>query len=207
MHWYEAYERADKVRVFAIVQMGAELSAAKADIKHGEWQTMVHRLPLGGTDASKERTAQYLMSIHGNATLANPNHGSLLPPHEGTLRELAPIAAPKLAKAITDGKVTPDMQRKDAIALRHEIEGTSRKASDNGTDLAQKIARRLDGLVELIGETPDDATRLAFQQYAAKVDELRAAPDRVLALKDGQPPKRRTVKRRTMERRAPGTSP
>jgi hypothetical protein len=69
-------------------------------------------------------------------------------------------------------------------------------------DPFRKVSRLLDRAIAMAG---DDAYRLAFQQHAAKVDELRGALDRALALQAAHSVRRAITGK--VRRRAPTTEP
>jgi hypothetical protein len=66
-------------------------------------------LPFG------KRTADMLIKIALDKTISNEKHVSHLPTSWGTLYQLTKI--PDLKKAIEEGKIHADMQRKDVKAL------------------------------------------------------------------------------------------
>ena len=92
---------------------GRELIEAKDALAHGEFEATVEDdLPFG------PRTAQRLMKVAGNEQLANPTHGSDLPPSWHTLYELSKLDGVTFDQALTDGRIRPDMERQEAAALR-----------------------------------------------------------------------------------------
>ena len=97
----------------AVLATGRELIEAKDALAHGEFEATVEDdLPFG------PRTAQRLMKVAGNEQLANPTHGSLLPPSWHTLYELSKLDGVTFDQALTDGRIRPDMERQEAAALR-----------------------------------------------------------------------------------------
>src|ERR1700694_3128979 len=84
--------------VDSIFECGRLLSAAKADLPHGEFQNMISReLPFGPP------TARKLMAIASDTRLANRAHVHVLPPHWGTLYELTKLDDDALAQKFEDG--------------------------------------------------------------------------------------------------------
>jgi hypothetical protein len=109
-----------------IIEVGRCLVQAKAEL-HGEFTTMLSELPFG------PRTAQRLMAIARNPTLANPTHASLLPTSWMTLYELARLPEPVLvlsaARAAFDGieqerrkRALTEAQAMNVHALRRKYE-------------------------------------------------------------------------------------
>jgi hypothetical protein len=93
--------------VDAVVECGALIAEAKADLPHGEFQAMVERdLPFGA------RAAQMLMAVAANPWITN--HGSHLPASWRTLYELARHDPATLQAALAVGWITPTMERVDA---------------------------------------------------------------------------------------------
>ncbi len=99
--------------VEAILDVGRLLVQAKADLDHGEWGRMFEERLLPFT----QNTAHRLMLIAKHPVLSNCAHGHNLPPSWRTLYDLARIPEPTLKRAITDGLVTPEMERKHIKAL------------------------------------------------------------------------------------------
>ena len=103
--------------VLAILEVGRLLTAAKLDLPHGEFSSMIEQdLPFG------DRAAQMLMAIAAHPLLSNPKHVSLLPPSWGTLYQLSRVPAATLAPAIESGTVCPDMSRDDAYRLYRRVQ-------------------------------------------------------------------------------------
>lgn len=99
--------------VEGIVAAGRHLIEAKAEIPHGEWLPGVEReLRLS------QRSVQELMAIARHPVLSNTRHVAYLPADRNTLSRLAQFEPPVLEAAIRDGRVRPDMGRRDARALR-----------------------------------------------------------------------------------------
>jgi len=100
----------------AIIDVGLMLVEAKEQSPYGTWQWMFspdnpERLPFG------DRTAQRLMQTVKNPVLTNPTHGSVLPPSWRTIHELSKVPEPELVRAFEDGRITPDIERKDVKAI------------------------------------------------------------------------------------------
>lgn len=111
-HW-ASLVRADLGRaVEGFLAAGQHLTEAKADLPHGTWESWCSKQ----VGISPE-TARRLMIVAQHEALSNPNHGLDLPPHWQTLYELSQLEPEWLERAIESGKVTPEMERKQARAL------------------------------------------------------------------------------------------
>lgn len=114
----------------SVLAAGRILGEAKEALPHGEFLGLVRGdLPFG------ERTAQMLMRIAADKKITNAQHVSHLPPSWGTLYQLAQLDEASFAVALAEGRINPDMERKDAERLR--------KAQVHGERLArvESIAR------------------------------------------------------------------
>jgi len=96
----------------AMVLAGADLNEAKKAIGHGGFGQLLDELDI------EPRMAQRLMAIARHRVLADPTHGSHLPPSWRTLSELARLDDEELVGAINEGLVHPEMTRAEAAALR-----------------------------------------------------------------------------------------
>jgi hypothetical protein len=109
--------------VESIIRTGKLLIEAKSVLGHGNFEVMIKtKLPFG------PRTAERLMVIAHHPILANPNHGSLLPPSWRTLYELTQILDKTLLAKIEDGTIRPDLERKDVTKLRGNNAPVARKS-------------------------------------------------------------------------------
>jgi phage N-6-adenine-methyltransferase len=102
----------------AIIDVGRMLIEAREKSPHGSWQWMFsdrnpNRVPFS------DSTARMLMRTAGNPVISNRYHGNDLPPSWRTLYELSQIPEPELERAFTEGRITPDMERKDVKALMY----------------------------------------------------------------------------------------
>lgn len=139
--WAEVV-RADLARsVEGFVAAGAHLAEAKEQLPHGEWLPWIEReLPISVSTVNK------LMAIADHPSIANSYHGTNLPTSWQTLYELSRLDAPLLDAAIAEGRVTPELERKQAKALVAEYKAT---------------APRLDVIdAEVVSSVPDVATGL-----------------------------------------------
>jgi hypothetical protein len=120
--WAERITNAYGDSVSAIIEVGRQLVQAKQDCQ-GSWGELTGEttgkplLPFG------YRTARRIMAIANNAAISNRTHVSDLPASWGTLAILASLPADDIEAAIADGAIHPEMERKDAEALKASIEG------------------------------------------------------------------------------------
>ncbi len=95
--------------VEAIIETGLELKRCKAELGHGNMEAAAQQAGMSA------RSAQRLMAISGKPQIRH--NVSYLPPSWGTLYDLSRLDAPVLEAAIADGRVRPDMTRKDVKQL------------------------------------------------------------------------------------------
>jgi hypothetical protein len=95
------------------ISAGRELIAAKKAIKHGDFQGLF----APGILSVDLRTAQVLMRVATNSTLAKTNNYSRLPSSLAALNALSRIDQTKLQRAIDTGKITASMTIADAKNL------------------------------------------------------------------------------------------
>jgi hypothetical protein len=109
-----------KTSIESIFAMGRDLIAAKKQIGDRPWLTMFAGRPDSVAEPIRfDRTTAFrFMKIAAHRVLGNVAHVQHLPPAWGTLYQLAQLEDAHLERAITDGKVTPEMSRQDAKKLR-----------------------------------------------------------------------------------------
>lgn len=113
--WADRINACWRASVEGILEVGRLLTAAKADLPHGEFEPMIAaHLPF------TPRTAQMLMAIATDPRLANPKHVSLLPASWGTMYELTKLDDATFDAKIGDGSIRPDIERSEVAALRKE---------------------------------------------------------------------------------------
>jgi hypothetical protein len=96
--------------VNAIIQVGSMLAQAKKAISPNDFAAMIaNDLPFG------ERAAQMMVAVGQSERLAN--HGSALPASWRTLYELQRLPEKIFEKAVKDGRIHPDMERREVAAL------------------------------------------------------------------------------------------
>ena len=106
--------------VESILAAGMHLADAKKALPHGQWERMFtgHPEAVEHPVRFSVGTAQRLMKIASNPVLSKTAHGAAFPTNWRTLYELTKLEPDRLMEAIRDGKVTPEMERKDVKALR-----------------------------------------------------------------------------------------
>lgn len=103
--------------VAAVIDTGKMLIEAKRSLPHGEFEAMARNdLPFG------ERTARRLMSVASDERIVNRTHGSDLPPSWRTLYALTRLDDETFERALHEGIIRPDMQRKEAEELRQSAQ-------------------------------------------------------------------------------------
>ena len=99
--------------VDGILECGRLLVQARESAEHGEWGEIFEKrkVPFG------KRTAQRLMQLSRNDLISDATHVSHLPASWGTLYELSQVPEPDLRRAFDEGRIHPEMERKDVKAL------------------------------------------------------------------------------------------
>jgi len=121
--WAEDINTAYGDSVAAIIAVGEKLKRAKADCSHGEWGELTGETTGKPLLHFSARTARMLKAVACNAALSNRHHGADLPASWRTLAVLASLDPDDIDAAIADGVIHPEMQRKDAEALKVRING------------------------------------------------------------------------------------
>ena len=106
--------------VVGIISVGLMLEKAKDEVGHGQWGRMFHDHddPIDNALPMSKRAADMFVVIAAHGLLSNGKHASHLPPSWYTLYELTKVPPANLALALTEGTINPQMERKDAVALR-----------------------------------------------------------------------------------------
>jgi hypothetical protein len=121
--WAERITNAYGDSVSAIIEVGRQLVQAKGECGHGGWGELTGETTGKPLLPFSHRTARRIMAIANNAAISNRAHVSDLPASWGTLAVLASMDADDIEAAIADGTIHPEMERKDAEALKAGIEG------------------------------------------------------------------------------------
>jgi len=131
--------------VDSIVEVGRALVSAKKELAHGEWQRLFDERMVPFSQSAAER----LMKIATHPLLSQSAHASILPPSWYTLYELTKLPQTELARAIDEGRVTPDMPRNvvkslmplSAVAVANN--GASSAARPGGRETLSSLIARL----------------------------------------------------------------
>lgn len=115
--WGHKITKAWQASVESIIEVGSLLTQAKAELAHGEFEEMVKE-----SCPFKIRTAQTLMQIAANPTIANAQHSACLPASWTTLYELARFEPAELSHAISNHWVKPEMTREDVKYLHARVQ-------------------------------------------------------------------------------------
>lgn len=142
--------------IFAI---GRTLVEAKEALAHGEFTAMVEAdLPFG------PRTARRLMAIARHPVLSDRTHASVLPGSWMTLYELTKVPEPELERAIADGTVRPDMERRDVAALRTDAAALREPEPWHSLIALEEFKRTVGATIERLADRwPEDQRALLPQ--------------------------------------------
>jgi hypothetical protein len=103
-----------------VLTTGRELLSAKTTLGHGNWGRMFASHPEAvpePLDISID-TAERYMAIALDPVLSDSAHVRSLPTSYSTLAELARVPYEIKQKALTDGRIHPEMERKEVARLR-----------------------------------------------------------------------------------------
>lgn len=132
----------------AILDVGRMLCQAKQELRHGEFLEMVDsRLRFSAS------TAQRLMAVARDPRITNTAHAQYLPPSWMTLYELTRLPDPVLEEAFEQGRITPEMRRKDAVRLLREAKNGHHVEPVAGPVSTMEPGRFVDSFEALQGET------------------------------------------------------
>jgi hypothetical protein len=154
----------------SIIQTGRDLTAAKAELAHGEFMKMIENdLPF------HRNTAEGLMRASQNEGLINCINSGNLAPKLSVIIQLSALNDEEAADAEEKGLITPDLKVKAARAIvgayhkpEGEIIGGARHMLPSPEE-ARKIARAKGRLVAASdGYTYSGATREEERSYADK---------------------------------------
>jgi protein gp37 len=153
----------DKIRtalgksVAGFIEAGQYLKDAKEGprkLPHGEF------IPMVEDDLNMSRsTSQHLMRIAEHSVISNDEHAHHLPPAWYTLAILTRLTKQQALKAIRDGSINPNLERKDALAL---VKALSQDDADAGDDKEKDDEEKVTSYVTLekwnrLGETKRQA--------------------------------------------------
>jgi hypothetical protein len=121
--WAEEITSTYGASVAAIIAVGDKLIQAKAECSPGEWGELTGETTGKPLLPFSARTARRLKAIASNAAFSNRAHAPDLPASWYTLAVLASLDPDDIEAAIADGVIHPEMERKDAEALKARITG------------------------------------------------------------------------------------
>lgn len=129
--------------VEGIVSAGKNLTSAKADVNHGEWQDMLDDIGISQPYAYK------LMQIGKRFT----NHSSWndLPGSIAALYELSRMDSSDIEDGIESGVITPNMKIKDAKAFANDEWPVVPEPRDNGENRHTDVINGTRNDLNLIG--------------------------------------------------------
>jgi hypothetical protein len=99
--------------VESIVETGQRLIEARENIEHGEWENI-----FKDNKPFSISTAKRLINIAEHPVLSNRAHAPVLPPSWYTLYEISQIPEYLLLHMIKDGRVHPELTRREAVELQ-----------------------------------------------------------------------------------------
>lgn len=161
----------------AAIETGRALIEVKKQLRHGEWE----RLFSGHENAVRRplpftvRKAQRLMAIAAHPVISKTTHASSLPASWDTLYQLTKLPGTALRKALTDGRVHPDMERRDVAALRPSkpspkiIEAEATRTTVTATGLVGLHHSHAENLDAGPGRCPS-ITEALYLDYLARVN-------------------------------------
>jgi hypothetical protein len=158
--WATRINKALGASAQATIEAGRELCAAKDALEHGEWGRLFDDklIPLS------QRSANCLMAVARNPVLSNSQRVANLPSSWGTLYELTKLPEPVLEKALSNGTITPETQRKAVTAL---LASPTKRAAPKAAlwDSAAASERLLDAIereFSVHGAQPEDKQTIAY---------------------------------------------
>lgn len=163
----------------SVIETGQWLIDAKKKCEHGEFLRLFkgHENAVSNPVPFGEDAAERLMKVAAHPVLSNSDQSRNLPQSYQTLYELTKLEDEQIVAGIKAGKITPDMTRADASALRADpikkperevcvlaweaLSGAYAKYADKlGEDDRLFVLERLESLVRLIRqEASPDASR------------------------------------------------
>jgi hypothetical protein len=166
-------EYADQVNAAAgqavqgIIEAGRILVAAKEGVNHGGWERMFqgHAQAIERPIRFSVKTAQRLMVIAQHPSLSKGAHGHLLPSSWRTLYELTKLDESTLEASFHDGRIHPDMQRKDVKALCNGHELKAERFTTDSVFIAsfmRKLEGRIEDLLAEVGPTDRNLEDIAI---------------------------------------------
>jgi hypothetical protein len=166
-YWAERINRALEKTARSVVEIGKELVAAQAKLKHGEWLEMFKT----GQAKLKIRAAQKFMQVANNPALANAANLALLPPSPTALVALSKLPAKVVEDGIKEGHISPGMTIAAAgkFVREHLPEpGGDKEAEDASAQQAGGTYTRKEFLVVLWDDADAPPAPAPEKSYGAK---------------------------------------
>lgn len=118
-YWAQRVRAEYAKSVEANLKIGQQLIEAKGALKHGEWGRLTGQTQPGGKGLLPfgADLAQRYMAIARDLRLSNTDHVRHLPTAVSTLHELSKLDDETFEQALAQGKINPEMERKDVAAL------------------------------------------------------------------------------------------
>lgn len=170
--WAEIISNDWRRSIESIIQTGRDLAAAKADLLHGEFLTMIKDdLPFSVT------TAESLMRIAVHPAIAKSAAPGNLPPSWAVLGELAFLSAEDFQEAQERGLITSKMSQSAARAVAGAYKTPAGEAVGEGKNPAhlpkpedaRRIARETGRLIAASdGNTYSGATKEEEREYVTR---------------------------------------
>jgi hypothetical protein len=159
--WADRIQNGVEGATASIIQLGRDLIEARADLGP-DFYPMVED-DLGRT----KRWAQVLMSIGRHEVLTDTKHVSYLPSDTATLYKLSRMAVDDLTPRIGDGRVSPNLSRKDATRMQMEIREAQRE-DERAVEIAERepyVPIRMEPREPTAAELVGSVIRAASHQY------------------------------------------
>jgi hypothetical protein len=149
--------------VSSIIETGQFLLDAKKLMSGtGKWSKLFDK-KLGGLPFSTD-TAQKLMKVARHQYLNKTEHARFLPPSWFTLSILSDASEKQVKQWITDGKITPNTQRKDAEKLVNPTKKLKKaKSKIAPLDMSDLDKRKSDRDNDVSNTAPSNEVQLAVQ--------------------------------------------
>jgi hypothetical protein len=182
---WAAVVRADLGQAVAgFIAAGRHLIEAKQQIPHGGWEGWV-RQQVG----ISPQTAHKLMEVARHPALSNLAHARDLPSSWPTLYELSQLEPPLVEAAIQSGRITPELERKEARALVIEYKQKAAAVSFDlrHGDFQAAFADVEPGSVQtIVTDPPYPAEFLPLYEKLAEHAALWLKPGGICAVMSGQ---------------------
>jgi len=168
--WVERIARQVEKSARSLIELGKVFIEAKASLGHGDWQELFQH----GKLRFSQRTAQRLMQIADNTTLANTTNSSYLPPSLDALMELARLDAEVIQTGIDGGAIGPAM----TIAAAKKFAAGKlepQAAPDAKPFMCDKVIKSLmKGLNRALEKVPGDQRKKFIDDLVTEINKVLA---------------------------------